>query len=212
MICVSVDALDFEFCESVLRKHQLIEFRLERSSMSFSEIKELFAMPNKLIAVCRSNRIDEGKKQKLLLTAIDAGAMYVDVEYDIKEDLLEEIKKQTKKSFCKLIISYHNYELTPPNDELISIINHSFKLGADIVKVACKANSEKDNINIISLYNCFETGTLISIAMGSIGKITRLAAPFLGAPFTYSSLEKDMETAPGQIDLISMKKINELMK
>jgi 3-dehydroquinate dehydratase-1 len=212
MICVSVDALDFDFCESVLRKHQLIEFRLERSSMSLSEIKELFAMPKKMIAVCRSNRMDDNKKLKLLLTAIDAGAMYVDVEYDAKSEMLEEIKKLTKKSFCKLIISYHNYDSTPPNNELITIINKCFDLGADIVKVACKSNSEKDNLNLIMLYNTYESGKLISIGMGSIGKITRLAAPSFGAPFTYASLEKDLETAPGQIDLNSMKKIYELMK
>jgi len=212
MICVSVDAVDYEFCESILRKHQLLEFRLERTSMSLSEIKELFAMPNRMIAVCRPGRFDDTKKLKLLSTAIDAGAMFVDIEFESSKEFIEEIKTFAKKSFCKLIISYHNYELTAPSEELTKIMNDCFLLGADIVKIACKSNSESDNITLLSLYSQVESGKLISLGMGSIGKITRIAAPFLGAPFTYASLEKDMETAPGQIDLLSLKKIFDLMK
>jgi len=212
MICVSVDAVDYDFCESILRKHQLIEFRLERTSMSLSEIKELFAMPNRMIAVCRPGRFDETKKLKLLSTAMDAGAMFVDIEYESSKELIDEIKTLSKKSNSKLIISYHNYESTPSIEELTNIINECFLLGADIVKIACKSNSETDNITLLSLYSKVESGKLISLGMGNIGKITRLAAPSLGAPFTYASLEKDMETAPGQIDLVSMKKIYDLMK
>jgi len=56
-------------------------------------------------------------------------------------ELINEIKKQAKKSFCKLIISHHNYEVTQTYNELLEIVKESFLKGADIVKIACKSNS-----------------------------------------------------------------------
>ena len=38
------------------------------------------------------------------------------------------------------------------------------------------------------------------IGMGRLGLITRVAAPFMGAEFTFASPEQGRETAPGQID------------
>ena len=36
--------------------------------------------------------------------------------------------------------------------------------------------------------------------MGNKGRITRIAAPLLGSPFTFASLSKGKETAEGQIE------------
>jgi len=43
--------------------------------------------------------------------------------------------------------------------------------------------------------------------MGQKGKITRVAAPLLGAPFAYASFKPGSETAEGQLDRKSLKTI-----
>jgi 3-dehydroquinate dehydratase len=48
--------------------------------------------------------------------------------------------------------------------------------------------------------------------MGQIGTITRVAAPLLGAEFTYASLEPKLATAPGQLAVDEMKDIYNMMK
>jgi 3-dehydroquinate dehydratase-1 len=53
---------------------------------------------------------------------------------------------------------------------------------------------------------------LLAIAMGKIGRISRIAAPVLGAPFMYAAVTFGSETALGQFDLRKMKQIAELMK
>ena len=40
---------------------------------------------------------------------------------------------------------------------------------------------------------------MVVIGMGREGLITRVAAPFLGAEFTFASPGKGKETAPGQL-------------
>ena len=212
MICISLEARDYDFCESQLRKHSFFEFRLDRTSMTLDEIKKLFSMPNKIIAVCRQIKFDDNKRMKILTSAINAGAMFVDIEHDVRVNYLNEIKSELQKNHCKLILSYHNFDETPNEVGLKNIINNCFTLDADIVKIACKSNSETDNALLLSLYKNYPIGKLISIGLGDKGKITRIAGESLGSPFAYASLERGCETAPGQIDFETMKKINSLLK
>ena len=67
----------------------------------------------------------------------------------------------------------------------------------------CVINNNKTNKNKYQL---------IAFSMGELGKISRLASLFLGAPFIYTSYEKGKETADGQMDIVSLKKIIELLE
>lgn len=212
MICVSINAENYDECESYLTQYSFIEFRLDNTKMTDDEIRRLFNSSNKLIATCKAGKYNEEMRHKILLNAVKWGATYLDIEYDTDLKRMNELKGVAKKSFCKLIISYHNYEFTPEKSYLKNIINESLIMGADIVKIVCKPKNELDNINLLSLYKNYPKGKLISLGLDNIGRITRVAAPFLGAPFTYASVEKDEETAPGQIDVHSLKKIYELMR
>ena len=112
---------------------------------------------------------------------------------------------------CDVIISYHNYEMTPELGELEQIMNKCFEFGADIAKIATLVNVNRDNSKILSLYKA--PGRLVAIGMGELGKISRIVAPFLGAEFTYASLTDDNPTAPGQISYIKLNKyILEIMQ
>ena len=48
--------------------------------------------------------------------------------------------------------------------------------------------------------------------MGSKGRITRIAAPLLGSPFTFASISKGKETAEGQIEKDTLERIVRLLK
>ncbi|MFC2130931.1 type I 3-dehydroquinate dehydratase [Bacteroidota bacterium] len=212
MICLSVNATNFDECVSLLRKHSFIEFRLDKTEFTLDQIKRLFSMPNKMIAACRPVKWDDNKRTDILTTAIKAGANYVDIELESSDDFLNKIEIAMKGTLCKLILSYHNHDNTPEFEELKDIINSCFDKGASIAKVSCKSNSEEDNARLLSLYIEYETGQLISIGMNQKGRITRIAAPYLGAPFTYASTDSSFETAPGQIDYRNLKNIYDLMK
>jgi len=212
MICVSINAEKYDESEVYLTQYSFIEFRLDNTKMNNDEIRRLFNSSNKLIATCRPGKYDEDLRLKILITAIQSGASYVDIENGSDLKRIHELKNEANKSFCKLIISYHNFDTTPEKSFLKNAINEAFTNGADIVKIACKPENEIDIINLLSLYKNYPKGKLISIGMGVKGRITRVAAPFLGAPFTYSSIDYESETAPGQIDVQNMKKIYDLMR
>ena len=94
--------------------------------------------------------------------------------------------------------------------ELEQILTWCFESKADIAKIACKAHSPEDAARLLALYSFGRP--LISIGMGDAGKITRIAAPLLGAPFTYASAEDAKKTAPGQIEAEKIDTIIKMIK
>ena len=210
MICVSLADLSFSSCRKALESVECAEIRLDRSDFSQEEVAALFAQRPVLIATCRPGSFTQDQRREYLATAINAGAGYVDIECDAEETYREYLKNLAQKSDCRVILSYHNFEETPSLDLLHQIREDCFSRGADIAKIACRVDSQKDNARLLSLYDT--EGKVISLGMGEKGRITRIVAPLLGAPFTYAALEPGQETAEGQIVKDKIETLLKLLK
>ena len=92
---------------------------MDGAALSLDEIKQIFSLPSKLIATCRPNPAIRGEEErkKTLLTAIEAGAAYVDIEIEAADDFKKEIMQTARLRGCRVILSYHNYDKTPPKSE-----------------------------------------------------------------------------------------------
>jgi 3-dehydroquinate dehydratase/shikimate dehydrogenase len=146
-----------------------------------------------------------------LIEALDAGGEYVDIEFrrwqtagDDKKRLLDKIAELRKSGRpVKLILSWHNFQCTPPDVAQIfqTIANNPH---ADVVKVACYAESIRDNFILFDLMKT-SSKPAVAIAMGPLGAISRILAPKLGAELTFASLAEGEGSAPGQLTLETMK-------
>jgi 3-dehydroquinate dehydratase-1 len=135
----------------------------------------------------------------LLQQAISFGACYVDVEIESGAAFISALKECAVKHRCGLIVSYHNFEKTPDLPELSAIVEqcHAHCIKSNIVKIACMVNSERDILNIKSLYS--KKYPIIALGMGEKGVITRIKACEWGAPFTYAAADVNNATALGQM-------------
>ncbi len=214
MLCVSIADMDFEQCKKILRDVNLAEIRLDKSDFSLRQVEDIFSLPVKLIATYRPGKISEKERKDFLITAVEAGAAYVDIEIEAEDSYIKIIIEAARKRECKAIVSYHNFENTPAKTELPAIVGRCFDRGADIAKIACRVLCEADSARILSLYDCpaGAQGKIIALGMGEKGKITRVAAPLLGAPFTFAALSPGQKTAPGQLDIETLRKILDLVK
>ena len=198
MICVSISDCTVEECLALLDGLKLAEIRMESiSGMTDAAAKTIFSGPVKLVAACRPGKMPEGERKKLLLSAIGAGAAYVDIEVDAPDAYKQEIAALAKAKGCKVIASFHDYQKTPVREELEQIIGWGFDSGADMVKIACNANSEQDSARLLGLLDTKHK--LIVIGMGEKGRIVRVVAPLLGSCLSYASVSKGKESAPGQM-------------
>lgn len=189
----------YEDIFTYLKKATLAEIRLDLLNLSDEEVHGLFESHGNLIATCRCN--DSAKMFQTLTRALNSGAAFVDVDCRTDSSIMKAIAAHAKRLNRRIIISYHNHESTPGQKELEKEIYTMKSMGADICKVACLANEPADCSRVMALYEHFQD--LVAFCMGEAGKITRLAAPILGAPFTYASVEGS-PTAFGQVDFIKM--------
>jgi len=210
MICVSTGNIDFTNLISLMETEELVEIRLDLNDFSDNELVKIFSASTKTIATCRPGIFLEEERIRKLQLCIVSGASFVDIEIDSIENSFKTISATAKEHNCSLIISYHNYKRTPSLPELINLYRSSSEMGADIMKIATSTSNHSDIAKLLSLYNIKESSQLIPvivIGMGEIGKITRVSALFLGAPFTYASFKAGEETAEGQIGKSDLQKI-----
>jgi 3-dehydroquinate dehydratase-1 len=126
-----------------------------------------------------------------LKEAARCGANYIDIESKfLKEDFLKYINRDK----TKVIVSYHNFDETPPLEELEKTCNQIISQGADILKIATMVNEEDDVRKITDLRKYIKIPAII-IGMGEKGKLTRVAPDNY---LTFGALSKDEGSAPGQ--------------
>lgn len=151
----------------------------------------------------------EARRIEALLQAIELGAKMVDVEFKTKNlsNIVPMVKKRTE---C--ILSFHDIEKTPSLEEMQKIVKRQIKSGADICKLVTTAHSFEDNLNVLKLVSSFPDTRIVSFAMGERGYSSRILSPMAGADFTYASIEKGRESAPGQVTVRELIEIYGMMK
>ena len=103
------------------------------------------------------------------------------------------------KEKCDCLMSYHNFNRTPPLEELKDIVERQIAAGADICKVATMARSIDDNITILELIKSSVHTPFVAMAMGETGQVSRILGPFMGAAFGYVALEPENCSSAGQL-------------
>jgi 3-dehydroquinate dehydratase I len=210
MICVALSETDFDKCLDLSKKFDLAEIRLDMTKFDKSQVQKIFSSGARLIATCRPGDYKDSERIELLKAAIQYGATYVDIEFESELGYKQEIISAALAKQCDVIISYHNFSFTPSREQLKIIASQCFDMGANVAKIACMVLKPEDNASILSVY---ESGKrIVSLGMGEMGKISRIAAPFLGAEFTFASATDEFITAPGQISYTKLKTIIELLK
>ena len=133
-----------------------------------------------------------------LLTAIEAGAKYVDLEVEVPPMMGRKIRQACQQYGTMMIRSFHDFAGTPPEATLLSTLEKGRRFGGEVVKIVTTATCKADADRVMALYREAEPGTLVAFCMGPEGRESRLEALRRGAPFTYACLTPDEATAPGQ--------------
>jgi 3-dehydroquinate dehydratase-1 len=208
MICVSIS--DPMQIEPVIRKGaELLEFRLD---LIKAEPAELYAgLPEhvRTVATCRPGGIPDDVRLRGLMETMALGAAYVDLGLESGEDITGPVLARARETGCLVIFSHHDFQRTPSREELEDLLNQCYQRGGDVAKITTMVNGSEDVLNLLSLFR--QPGRKVVLGMGEAGRITRVVAPYLGAEFTFASPGGGAETAPGQLDLESLRKIYEMI-
>ena len=197
MICVSLAHMDFNTCMQHAGREAFVEFRFDLLDAGPARVISLVSRARRCIATCRTGVYSEKNRFRILQAALEAGADYIDLDLESDVHFLEELAPTARSKGCDMILSYHDFEKTPQAEELDRIVKNCRDAGADLVKIACQVNRAEDLVNLFHLYR--HNVRMVVIGMGRKGIVSRVAAPLLGAEFTFASVGEGKETAPGQI-------------
>jgi len=210
MICVPILERKFESVLESAKKAvdlgaDIIEFRIDAlEDPDTDEIQNIIAeIDRPLIA---TNRVKSeggffnGSEEERISILIKAAkyADIVDIELQTGTELQEKVIKASKST----IVSYHDFKKTPSFRELLDVVAKEKEIG-DIAKFAVMPNNTEDTLTVLKVLS--KVSNTIGIAMGDIGKYTRVVSPIFGSPITFASIGN--ESAPGQLDIQTTKYI-----
>lgn len=130
----------------------------------------------------------------------------VDIELCARDR--DMVVKKARDAGKTVIISTHDFQRTPASDAMSGIINDSIAAGADIAKLAVTPASLEDILRLLDI-TLHTAGDVCVIAMGEIGRHSRVIAPLYGSVMTYGYVGK--ATAPGQLRVDELKKLLDIL-
>ena len=153
-----------------------------------------------LLATCRRHQ-NHGKfngsieeQLAVLDLAVRNGAHAIDVEIEtaeVAQDRLSQFRGRTQ-----VIVSYHNFEATPPMD---TVVNRVMRVQADAYKMVTTARKPSDNLRVLSVAKALPKHRVIVLAMGELGFPTRVLSPIFGGVYSYAAPMCAEGTAAGQV-------------
>ncbi|AYA69534.1 type I 3-dehydroquinate dehydratase [Acinetobacter sp. WCHA55] len=119
------------------------------------------------------------------------------------------VAKLTKLAHDKhvlVIMSNHDFNKTPEQQEIENRLLKQDQMGADILKIAVMPKSKQDVMTLMNAALAVSqksTKPLLTMSMGQLGTISRVATANMGGSLSFGMIGE--ASAPGQIDVTQLK-------
>ena len=181
-----------------------------------SVLKELRKTIDSTILIATFRTQKEGGKaqlpyrdyEKLNLHIAKTGfADFIDVEAFSYGEISENLIDRIHLSGTKVIGSSHDFNRTPPLNEMLNRLRKLQNMNADIPKLAVMPKSTADVLALLTATNTmvseYANRPIITMSMTGIGCISRMTGELFGSAVTFASVGQ--ASAPGQPDITSLR-------
>lgn len=207
-------------------KAELVEWRSDFfcNVDSNSEVSEILAelkniLKDKPVLFTFRTKQEGGKKEidwdtycELNLTAAE-NADLIDIEIFKKFDACTQLISMLHDIGAKVIASNHDFDGTPPKEEIKKRLIMMQESGADIAKIAVMPKEKQDVIHLLLATNEISSEDkkipLITMSMGALGGISRISGELFGSAVTFASFQT--ASAPGQIEVEQLAQILDIL-
>ncbi|MBC5782381.1 type I 3-dehydroquinate dehydratase [Ramlibacter sp. USB13] len=117
-----------------------------------------------------------------------------------------QVRALTRRHGLALVLSFHDFQRTPADAELDARFAQAQRLEADVAKVAVMPQSMDDVHRLLGATLRASTALpipVVSMAMGGLGAVTRLAGGAFGSALTFAV--GSAPSAPGQIPIADVR-------
>lgn len=138
---------------------------------------------------------------------------FIDVELAAPRERTQAIMAAAKPCGVQIIVSSHDFLATPTEEEIFRRLSAAAALGADVAKVAVMPSAMSDVIRLLSATERAHRELsipLITMAMGSLGMVTRVFGSLFGSALTFAAGAQ--ASAPGQLPFDRLRDILEAVR
>lgn len=147
-------------------------------------------------------RIGDAEYAALYSALIDAGfANLIDIEMYRGTANVKALIHQAHARGIPVVLSSHDLHGTPTTPMMVERLREQEALGADVLKLAVTPHDGNDVARLLSATAKVRQRSerpLLTMAMGGLGTISRLAGEAFGSNLTFGALGQ--ASAPGQLD------------
>ncbi|MGY3779542.1 type I 3-dehydroquinate dehydratase [Isobaculum melis] len=137
----------------------------------------------------------------------------VDIELFMGDEQISESIQLAKENAVKVVMCNHDFDKTPAKEEIVSRLCRMQTLQADICKIAVMPQSTQDVLTLLDATNTMKeqhaNRPIITMSMGGIGVISRLAGETFGSAMTFGAAKQ--ASAPGQVSVNSLRTILDVL-
>lgn len=157
--------------------------------------------------------VEDGRYFSIVSSFIASGLVdAVDVEYFHSPAMRQAAIAKAGEKGIAAIVSSHDFRETPSEGELVALLESLVGTGG-IAKLAVMPQNRHDVLALLAatlaVKEEYPDRPLITMAMGPLGVITRVAGETFGSALTFGSAAA--ASAPGQLDAVTLKGILEAL-
>ena len=132
----------------------------------------------------------------------------IDYELSNAPEDLARLRRVSKDNGIAMVMSYHNFQLTPAAEVLQAKFALAQQLGADVGKVAVMPQDPADVLTLLgATYKARQDLSipLISMSMGGLGSLSRMVGWVYGSAATFAVGKSS--SAPGQVAIDDLRTV-----
>lgn len=133
----------------------------------------------------------------------------IDVEAFTGEETVRQMIQEAHGYGVKVIVSNHDFEKTPKQDEIVRRLGNMQETGADVLKIAVMPKTRRDVLTLLAateeMYTDYADRPIITMSMSETGVISRLCGEVFGSAVTFGAAGQI--SAPGQASVDDLDKI-----
>lgn len=132
----------------------------------------------------------------------------LDIEMFREQNSVKKLTKLAHQKNVLVIMSNHDFDKTPTQQEIEQRLLKQDQLGADVLKIAVMPKSKHDVMTLMNAtLNVSEHSQkpLLTMSMGRLGTISRIATANMGGSMSFGMIGE--ASAPGQIDVAQLKQL-----
>lgn len=201
----------------------LAEFRIDLLDFA-ADTKQVIALGHELKKVLGNKPViatirTHNEGGQLTISDADYGKTYqaylkqpfmdmLDIEMFRDQQVVKNTVQLAHDKKVLIVMSNHDFQKTPSEDEIVKRLLKQDQLGADILKIAVMPQSKQD---VFTLMNATlkvsqqSKKPLLTMSMGKLGTISRIATANMGGSFSFGMIGE--ASAPGQIDVTQLKQL-----